>query len=436
MKTFFKTTLLCTSLAMTLAACTVKETEIRYKDAPKADGQQDASSPQGQRTSIVANERMDSEELTAAGEQLIAVHSFHLAYKVFEKALEKDSENKKAQFYKIFLKRFMTLEGVLTRITPFVEKYGNNESHKKTQKELPKHPMRDFLIGKNKDLKPIKNLSEIQDVIADYRDAVNELRQFIAKNADMEMEIFLNPNIFMNQINAKMTESCVVKTIERNSETIAEVECDSSEIAMVKMNMTDLMVIKQYAAAEVLYLTLYTSYSLDGVAEIMKRHENSPISTEQFLNELQAFPGALKLNKRQALTQIRSLGSDFITAAKWAMKYQDSLCPKNSTGQPLKRKGYIVPNICVGSAETQEKSLVLFEQILAGPMQQKTDDGQTVTVNFMAILDKPIQDLNSVAPASFDAKGAPASWKDGSMGGLFPNGDFNEIQKRAQESAK
>ena len=45
--------------------------------------------------------------------------------KVFDMALAKDPTNKKAQFYKAFLKAPMTLKGAVKRVLPAVRKYGD-----------------------------------------------------------------------------------------------------------------------------------------------------------------------------------------------------------------------------------------------------------------------------------------------------------------------
>lgn len=98
MKTILKTTVLATSLVLALTACSEKE----------------------DKTKIHADASMKADELADAGEQLVSPYTFMLSDKVFDMALEKDPSNKKAQFYKAFVKRMMVLKGIVKRIAPLM----------------------------------------------------------------------------------------------------------------------------------------------------------------------------------------------------------------------------------------------------------------------------------------------------------------------------
>ncbi|UXR65380.1 hypothetical protein EZJ49_03825 [Bdellovibrio bacteriovorus] len=412
MKNFAKTIVLCTSLTMALAACSEPTKEV-------------------QKVRITATAQMNAEDLTNAGEQLLSPYTLHLSKKVFEKALEKDPGNKKAQFYNIFLKRFMIFEGILTRAKPYAEKYGDADQLAKTTKEIPQHPTRQFLTVPAQNAKNIENLSDMQKLLIEYRNAANELRQFIAKNADASFVLYMNPSLMSDMIREQMTDSCVL--LPGNEDTIADVQCDFSEVAMKKVNMADLMVLKQYAAAEVLYLSLYTGYSIQGIDELVKRSETEQMTAQDIMERLEKIPGALTLNKDQSLTAIRSLGADFSVAFKWAVKYQKDLCPKDKNGEAIPRKGYIFNNLCIDDLVNAQESIAKMDKALSGPVNEEfggEDNKKTITVDYMALFKNPVTDLRKLMPATWNNEGTAAtSFRDKTLGGLLPNGDADQILK-------
>lgn len=415
MKTMFKTIALCTSLTLALSACSPED--------KKTD-----------KVRITATEQMDAEELAQAGEQLVTPYTLHLANHVFTKALEKDPGNKKAQFYSAFLKRFTVFEGLLKRVRPYAEKYGNIEQLNRTIKDLPKHPLRDFLLKNNPEKGDIRNLADIQGLLMDYRDAIEEFRQFIAKNPDLTLELYLNPLLFQNQIEENKMNNCVVVD-SKDTQTLADVECDFSEIALTRINIADLMVLKQVSAGEVLYYTLYTSYSVNGIDDLLKKNDEKEMTSEEMFTALEAIPGALTLNKRQSMTSVRKLGSDFGVALKWAMKYQESLCPRDANGNVQKRKGFLISDICVEDKQEANRTLATLEKVLAGTMKVElgeNDQKLTKNINVITLFDKPVNDLRRLMPKTWNAEGTTAtSFRDKTLGGLMPDGDADDLLKQS-----
>lgn len=414
MKTMFKTIALCTSLTLALSACSPEDSTDRVR--------------------ITVTEQMNAEELAQAGEQLMTPHTMHLANHVFAKALEKDPDNKKAQFYSAFLKRITVFEGLLKRVRPYVEKYGNIEKLNKTIQDLPKHPMRDFLLKSNPAKSDIKSLADIQGLLIDYRDAVEGFREFIAKNPDLTLELYLNPLLFQNQIAENVLNNCIVVE-SKDPQTLAEIECDFSEIALARINIADLMALKQIAAGEILYLTLYTSYSVNGVDDVLKKSEEKPVTSAEMFEALQSIPGALTLNKRESMTSVRKLGSDFGVALKWVMKYQDSLCPRDANGNIRKRSGFLMPNICIRDTTEANRTLATLEKVLAGTMRVALGtegQKQTKNINVITLFDKPVNDLRRLMPKTWNAEGTTAtSFRDKTLGGLMPDGDADDLLKQS-----
>lgn len=413
MKTLIKNMLAATSIMITLTACS----QDNDKDQVR----------------INANQLMKSQELANAGEQLMMPHTLNLADRVFEMALEKDPTNLKAQFYKSFLKRFMVFEGVLTRLTPYVNKYGNREQFSKMIKDMPNHPAKEFLLGSS-DTKPLTlifDANDIQVLLIEYRKAVQEFRSFINQHADMELDLYLNPMLFKEQIDRNLKDSCTLSS-ESSKDNISVV-CDRADIATVKVNMADLMALKQYAAGEILYLTLYTSYSVGSIDDFLKESKDKDLKPKEIFEKIESIQDAGLLLKDQSMTMVRELGSDFGIALKWALKYQDNLCKKDSEGRIIPRKGFMMKNICITDTHNAQNTLAVLEKVLAGNMKVNLEIEDTKiekNMNFITLFDRPLPDLRRVIPASWNREGTLAtSLKDKTAGGLFPDADINDVLK-------
>lgn len=454
-------TLMCLALLASLVACTPEKKEEKVR--------------------VAVNSQMSSDELTLAGEQLVGPFTFHLADRAFAMALEKNPKDMKAQFYRSFLKRFMVFQGVLNRIVPYALEYGDVNQLKSVIKEIPEHPLRTFLLD-NKGKSDIGDLNGIQVFLTEYRDALQGFREFVSKNPNLEFDIYLNPHVFQDQIKEKMTSSCV--STYNNQPDGFEVVCDFKEVAKVKVNVADLMVLKQLAAGEQLYFTLLTSYSLQGLDGFLKEREQSkqricetvsiPMNAEQeawddfysktesadeysqstesndegdeiltaeycktvypelsskdLYAQLSAVPAALKLRKNNGLAEVKKIGSDMSSAVKWVVRYQNRLCPKGYDGGFQNRPGYLFESsLCVENISETKQSLAAFDLALSGVIKidRVLDSGhvEKISVNYMAPFENPIKDLRSVMPATYDKCGEAASLKDPTFGGLFPNGD-------------
>lgn len=418
MKQAFKSILLCTTVLAALTACSPEKTKEK------------------QTINLSAAAQMQSDELTAAGEQLIAPHTFHLADRAFALALEKNPNDKKAQFYRALLKRFMVFRGVLTNVRPLVEQAGNVAQFDKEMAKIPNSPIRSFLfLSKGSEVKLMNKEEDLQKLLMDYSNALQEFRTFVAKNQDLKLDLQLNPVLVSGRIQEDMADNCHV--IPGTQEEDGQLECDMTDVATIRVNVADLLVMKQEAAGEMLYATLYTAYNANGVAAYSKEinakieKDGKEPSAKESADLLQA-KVSLKLLNADGLKSIRTLGADLGVAAKWVLKYQSSVCPKSQDGQPLQRKGYLVKNgICVDDASLLERNLSLLEQILKGSIAVTIGEGENAPVkqlNFLAPFDKPVADLRALAPATWNADGSAAtSLKDKTLNGLFPNGDAESI---------
>lgn len=440
MKNVMKTVVMCTALVMALTAC----------------GQKDENGKTDQKVKVSANESMSSDQLTQAGEQLITPYTFHLADRAFVMALEKDPNNKKAQFYRAFLKRFMVTRGILNRVRTYAQNYGKPEELAKTIRAVPKHPLKEFLLD-DSGLKPIGDLDGIQQFLTEYRNALSEFRSFVSKNPNLEFEVYLNPYLFDREIRQNLQDSCVAL---QNTETGFEVECRTESIALVKVNIADLLVLKQMVAGEQLYMTLMTSYSMKGLEGYFQEREASKkeVCTEHtydgwdhaaqtsvpmtYLDCQTVYPeetnqelwakitqpkSALVLRADNGMKEVKNLGADFAAAAKWALRYQRELC-KAGYETKQNRPGFLFSEgLCVEDANEAKNALALFDKILQGAVQMDVTSGEgelvKTDVNLFAPFVNPIKDIRSVMPSAWNSCGEAIALKDRTLGGLYPRGD-------------
>lgn len=411
MKTMLKTSVLATSLVMALTACSEKKNNSEDK------------------IRIQATAAMKSEELAEAGEQLVSPYTFMLSDKVFDMALEKDPNNKKAQFYKNFVKRFMVLKGVAKRIAPLVKK-GTPEQvadYQKWQREFPESPLKNFLLDGTED---ITSSSQLADILHDYNLALNDFRKFLKMNAGMELTLNLNPHIFEKEINESLVNSCVTVG---DQETGVNVECSTSGIAQKQMNSADLIALRQLTGGEMLYWSILTAYDysvLEKISNDPKYTEMTPPQQAAYLNSL---PSVAKLRKDHTLSLIPELGSDFSAAIKWARKYHANICPMGQDTRNQRRGFLFKDGICVPVTNESEKNLALLDQALGGvfSMPVKNEQGETVRevrVNVVGFLKNPPKELKDLMPESVDQEGKTLKLKDPTVGGLFPDGYPLDLQ--------
>lgn len=379
------------------------------------------------KTKIEATPNMDASDLADAGEQLVNPFTFMLADRTFSMALEKQADHKKALFYKAFLKRFMALKGILARLAPVVEKYGNIREYNFRIRKLPDSPLKKFLLDGKPD---INDFYSAQTFLNEYVRAVNSFREFLLQNPEIDFTINLNPYVFQKEIAKQWGQSCHV--IKAPVESIV-VECNTKDMAVRKVNHADLMLLRQMTAAEVLGLSLHASYSLAGLEELskIKKWEQLPYQTQ--LKVLKTHPEFATLRPDHVMNLISPLGQDFVAAVKWLETHQPELCPKGINSTEKQREGHIfVDGLCIdnseGAVDARRILLAKIETALAGPLPLAsllTDAGpkyETLVDPFI-IARRPIVDPKALLPRDLPLCNKKTHWPDPTIGGLLPRGD-------------
>ncbi|MEQ1877042.1 MAG: hypothetical protein ABL958_10380 [Bdellovibrionia bacterium] len=401
-------------VTVALGACGSSETK-RAADGKTGGGES------GDKKVISVEPNMDAETLAQAGEQLMNPATFMLADTALDMSLAKDPENKRAQFYKYAIKRLMTLKGAGTRFRPFIAANGDVKTYDVESKKFPNSPLKDFLFKGKED---IKTMTQVQDFLVSYRDALLEYHTWLRKNQDLNLTLNLNPFVFQGNLRADELNACEVVGTSENG---LDVKCDYTEIAQRKVNAADMIAIRQMVAGEILYFTIYTAYSAEGVDRVVRLNKKRNLTGEQILDILTNNAEFGKLRKDNTLSIITSLGADLMSAWKWALANQRALCPAGELAGT--RKGQVFENgICIKYDSETEKYANLADQALMGAITVKlhkpgTDNEKETRVDYLAWARKPVADLRDIAPVSFNHCDKADRIKDNTLGGFYPNGD-------------
>ena len=365
---------------------------------------------------------MSASQLTEAAEQLVGPYTFMIANKVAKQALEKDPANLKAQFLVKLLERFEAFRGIHTRMRSYL-KADQLKKHDQWFRNFPDSPMKKFLSEPGK---PIKTVSDMQDIMTQYYNSIVEFRKFLKENQNSELEIQLNANVFEQHIKQEMYDSC--QTYEDNKQIT--VECDYSGIAKKKLNSSDFITLRQMVSGEIIQGLFVTGYSLEGAEQL----EDKVLSNQQKAEILTNTKTFGLLRKNHNFNLLKEIGSDLSASMKWAIQYQKNLCPQGtlSTNQ---RRGYLFDTgICVDGNDDEVKNFMsVLDRALGGVTQvdMEKEDGSLVkmNVNLFAWSTNPIRNLRQVAPTKWNDCDLATSLQDNTLGGIFVDNNVPVVMK-------
>jgi hypothetical protein len=408
---------LMAGLVLLITACTPTEKIVEKFSNRQNDGRV-----------VEASDSMDSEQLALAGEQLVSLWNFMLAQRAFDWSLQKDPNNERAQFYSAILKPFMLTKGLATRLRPYMNNNGGTDGLDNNLKNLPNSALKTFLLDGRED---IKDSTDMQNLLVQVRDAWNDMRKFLIVHQNTNLVLNMNPNTFQDSVSENMRNSCHV---EEDSDNHFIVKCDYEHVFEKKVNAADLIALRQMASGHVLFLSLYTAYSVDGIDQLTElERQSGKLSEREKIEYIQnVLPNAAKLRKDNSLSVISDLGSDFLSAGRWVVQYQRQLCPR-TPHMPIKRPGYLFDGetFCIADMNKTQRDLVTLEASLHGPINiilgAKDGRQKSAKVDAFQWFRAPVQDLRAIAPASYNNCDRAQTLKDKTLGGFFVNGDAEDF---------
>lgn len=396
-----------------------------------------------------------AEALALIGEKLVTPVSFMFADEVLTQAIKFDAGNPRAQLYKYIVAPAMVLKGSLRGIRPLANKLTQYSQDKFTEMDTKLSASRSlylFLVDGPADINNEEKLQQLLDKVYGQQDKLRLFARGFKRN------VLKVAPVIINGPEREVLAQCQVAPVGKRDGYHQKYEvsaCPWSKVYETTIDSGDIEVMQHAFAGAEIATILATSYDATGGVLYERYISNRNVTTEQgvrFINEL---PSAGKLRASSSIRMIHGMGTDAYAGARWAQQYQDRLCPKghyqdNRPGRLFSRGLCVqdLPDPNAPKAETFLRAVsaalsgastemgVADEQISVVELSNKTSWDYRTKANVFAPLNNPVADLKTLLPNQFDRCGQPLNVGDSTLGGLFPNGDANDVGARLGKFGK
>lgn len=385
-----------------------------------------------------------AEKLALISEQLFSLTNFMHAVDLADMALGLDPNNARAQFYKKAAGPLMALRGLAVRVKPLMDEEQLIRWNAQID-NFPDSALKSFLLDGQEDMGSEKGIHQFVD---SYIEAMNDMRVLAKSYSGPTLTLNANDWSWAGFISRK-TQECLAMTNPQGEYT--GFECPLKQAGQIKLNAADMKGIQQMYAAFQFYFTIINAYDMTGMMALSKASEEKPMSSKEawaFLGQFKDF-GTYRASSQLQL--VKEMGLDAVSAYRWAMSIQKQLCPEGV--ESLKnRPGYLFnTGLCVEKKSDSEETLALVEAILNGGLMPATYESANGNFEYktevrpMSFFTNPIRDLKTLKPQfktcveKTEGTTGSVSYRtesvrevviqvsDATMGGLFPNADFNYI---------
>ena len=399
-------------------------------------------------TDAALSDSEKSEKLALAGEQLITPSSFMHADFLFELALKYDSSNIRAQFYRAFLGPQMALKGSLAK-TKYI--YSLDPQSKADYDEfltkLPNSEIRSFLTDSTEEIRTEKSA---QVLLTEVYDQFDKFRLFLKANKNMDLTLNLNPLAFTDKIQEEEYQ-CAVDVVGEGVYDLTN--CRYDDLWQAKLDRADIEALQHMAAGVQLYLTAYIAYDLSGLNDVRIKFQDLDVDDNVLFRTLLQNKDFGVLRDPRFFANIKGMGLDYVSAARWAANLQEQLCANESTRTNQRRGQLFHKGICLFDRQaewnysqdtgwtktyiqTKEEAkddfldtLSIVEAVVSGQLIKQGFGDNNVyetDVKLGAFIENPIKDLRDL-DLIFNECGDVARTIDPTLNGMFPNGDANYI---------
>lgn len=369
---------------------------------------------------------MSADDLTNAAEKIFTGSTFPIAVEALDRALAKDPGHPKANLLAGAWKPFSVFKGAMVRARPFVRYHGDIKEHEESIRKIPDSPSRDFILDGKED---ITTIADIQNLLVQHRDGWLKYYNWLKKNEDKDITI--------NAQAATDSRSKDCKVLSKNLGQY-RLECDHVATEAVRFTTPDLIALRQYVAGLATYFAIYTAYTVDGIDAFVKTTKDQPFDGKMLKKMLDSHPRVGLLRADNAMSFIKEFGSDFASAWQYAINNQPTLCPRGRDhAAEVQRPGAALAyGQCIRSDSEDKKDLSLLITALNGPIEQTwSDDGvqKKALINFFALATRPAANFRTYMPVGFNKCGQATGYADPTLGGIFPQGDANQLISKCAE---
>lgn len=341
------------------------------------------------------------------------------AQAMFQKAIELNPNDNKANLYSAMISPLLTAQGFGPRFKTVMPEFSQYE--KKFTDSGIKEIM-DFALVIPEGKKIAKKNDDLRKF---YRDEyAKEIGNSLVKLENIKADKF--------SIELNLTSYNIKKSSDENCRALGngDYDCESYEDNLqdkrVKRTVDsyDLRAIKSILKTEMNALTIAYSFGLEGSEEVAAILDNGkPQKTdEEVVAALKTQPNLLKIQgTKDDLRQIFDHSEEVLNNLIDFSKLSKEVC----SGE--ERKSNVASNICVSEAAAEKISDLLM--FVVGPKaitlgHDINGDEVTVEVDLRSLLDSKVSGLQELLPNKFDSNGKAVDFKDLTFAGVIPNADL------------
>lgn len=370
-----------------------------------------------------------AEQMALLAESLVRPNTLVQAHQVAFRALEHNQYNLRAQFVLKTVAPLIELKGIYSRVMPIVStrpaKYREFQEHIRDLKAEKNAPVTTaFVIDGPSDL---KTEGQVQDVVEKVVDRLDELRDWLKENRKADLTVSYYKDL------KDGSTPCIAS--ERTRDVWVLKNCaGKGEKITAKMNIADFETLRQNVSGIQTYIAMSTAYSVDGVfkaSEKAPRNEATPAVKHAYFDKV---VGLGQLRNTRFFAMLPKVTSDLVVGLKLAKKFHKQICPAGEYKENSRKGMLHHGGICTEQSSKMDRMISTLDLMARGQLAKTTIllDGEIdAVVDTKTFLANPPQDLRSVGPATFDRCGNVGTIGNGTVAGLFVNGELNTSLARS-----
>jgi len=337
-----------------------------------------------------------------------------VALEAFERALDYDNHNLKANFYAGILLPIKVIKGLPIRL----------------KKLVPEETIEDFIEHTKSKRITNKETSELFERmlrgIGDQSvfDQISDAQNFFTED--------LIPALVTSKIRLDFVKDNPRFKVVFNFENWSKWSWYRNKSRTVTFDHTDAHAISKSILGARILLTIFSAYHCNAIITLVKKftapkYMNKRITAKMFIDEMRKHPKLLTL---------KPYGWEMLSGSLYEL--QDTIeglrIIFNVLHRPKKsRENNFLPKMRTRSFKAAISKIALAAELLAGPMtvpvgsKKASKPREQLLVDATVILASPIRDIKALLPTEFHKQGTYAkTFPDLNFGGTIPNGDFIE----------
>ena len=370
-----------------------------------------------------SDRKVKAEQMALVAESLVRDNTMHQAWQLAFRALEQDQSNKRAQFVLKTTAPLMELKGIYKRILPVVSVQPiNYKKYTKYLAELQKAnyqpDMTRFLMNGEPDLHSER---QVQDVLEKVVERTDELRDWLKENRKTDFAI----------TTYEVTGDATCSAEELRANVWKLTNCRAGVVKRkAKLNIADFEAARLAVAGVQTYLAVTTAYSFDGAMKNLRLLPKEENTTQEKFENLAKIKGLGELRNTKFQVLLPKTMTDFAVGLKIAKKMHKTLCPKGENVDGSRKGMLFHAGLCVDNLGYTDKVLSTIEAMGRGQLTKVAINtlhtSTEATIDSKGFFQNPPADIRALAP-KFDGCGELASLGDGTVNGVFVNGELNTV---------